>query len=35
MCETQSLSFLFDKPLDIAKNATQKDLKCIGARYEE
>ena len=30
-----SLSFEFQKPLEIAKNATQKDLKCIGNRFLE
>lgn len=30
-----SLSFQFQKPLEIAKNATQKDLKCIGNRFLE
>lgn len=29
------LSYEFEKPKNIAKNATQKDLKCIGNRYEE
>jgi hypothetical protein len=25
----ESLSFNFDKPFDIAKNVTEKDLKCV------
>lgn len=29
------LSFNFEKPLDIACNATEKDLKCSGDRYKE
>ena len=29
------LTFSFSLPLDIAKNATEKDLKCTGKRYEE
>jgi len=33
--ESESLSFIFKKPLDIAVNATEKDLKCTGKRYEE
>ena len=31
----ESLSFDFKKPLEIAKNATAKDLKCKDARYLE
>lgn len=31
----EKLSFSFEKPTKIAKNATQKDLKCTGKRYEE
>jgi len=31
----EKVSFRFKKPLDIAKNATEKDLKCSGKRYEE
>lgn len=31
----EKLSFPFDKPSIIAQNATQKDLKCTGKRYEE
>lgn len=31
----EKLSFIFSKPLDIAFHATQKDLKCTWARYEE
>lgn len=33
--DKKSLSFLFDKPLEIAKNVTEKDLKCSWKRYEE
>ena len=33
--EKESLSFDFNKPYDIWISATQKDLKCSGARYEE
>ena len=33
--ECESLSFPFKKPEKIAKNASQKDLKCSGKRYEE
>ncbi len=33
--ESESLSFDFKKPLEIAVNATQKDLKCKDARYEQ
>lgn len=29
------LSFPFQKPLVIAQNATEKDLKCSGKRYQE
>jgi len=32
---TEKLSFDFNKPLEIAVNAGQKDLKCKGARYEQ
>lgn len=32
---TENLSFAFDKPYEIAKNATPKDLKCKDARYEQ
>lgn len=31
----EKLSFSFDKPIDIATSATEKDLKCKGLRYEE
>lgn len=31
----EKLTFEFDKPLEIAKNASEKDLKCKGKRYEE
>lgn len=31
----EELSFIFEKPLDIAINATQKDLKCKWERYKE
>lgn len=31
----ESLKYNFEKPLDIAKNATEKDLKCKEKRYEE
>ena len=31
----EELSFSFEKPLSIAQNATQKDLKCMGKRFEE
>lgn len=31
----EKLSFIFEKPLDIAINATQKDLKCKWVRFEE
>ena len=31
----EKLSLSFTKPYDIAVNATEKDLKCIGKRYEE
>jgi len=31
----ESTSFSFKKPVDIWKNATEKDLKCSGKRYEE
>lgn len=31
----EQLSFCFEKPLQIAQNATQKDLKCTGKRFEE
>lgn len=33
--EKEDLSSLFKKPEKIAKNATEKDLKCSGKRYEE
>ena len=33
--EIESLSFDFKKPLDIARHATQKDLKCSWKRYME
>ena len=33
--EFESLSFEFDKPLEIAKNASEKDLKCEWNRFEE
>lgn len=29
------LTYVFDKPAEIAKNVTEKDLKCIGNRFEE
>lgn len=31
----EKISFKFEKPLDIAINATEKDLKCKEKRYEE
>ena len=31
----EKLSFLFSKPLSIAVNATEKDLKCTWVRYEQ
>ncbi len=31
----ENLSFSLKKPCEIAVNATQKDLKCQGSRYEE
>ncbi len=31
----QDLSFYFEKPLNISKNATQKDLKCSWARFQQ
>lgn len=31
----EELSFLFEKPLEILKNATEKDLKCKWKRFEE
>lgn len=31
----ESLSFLFEKPVEIALNASEKDLKCTGKRYQE
>ena len=31
----EKLSFKFEKPCDIAKNVTEKDLKCTWARFEE
>lgn len=31
----EELSFIFEKPLNIAKNATEKDLKCTWKRYLE
>ncbi|NDK09337.1 YaaA family protein [Candidatus Gracilibacteria bacterium] len=33
--EYEKLSFNFKKPLNIAISASQKDLKCIGKRFEE
>lgn len=33
--QKESLSFDFEKPLKIAENATQKDLKCKEKRFEE
>jgi len=33
--DSENLSYFFDKPYSIAKNATGKDLKCIGKRYDE
>ena len=33
--ESEKLSFVFEKPLEIAEKATEKDLKCTGKRYEE
>lgn len=33
--QNEKLSFDFKKPYDIAINATQKDLKCQGNRYEQ
>ena len=32
---SEKLTFSFEKPENIAKNATEKDLKCIGKRFEE
>lgn len=32
---TEKLSFSFEKPLEIAKNATEKDLKCKDKRFQE
>lgn len=32
---TEELSFTFDKPISIAVNATEKDLKCKWARFKE
>ena len=32
---SESLSFPFEKPLEIAKNATEKDLKCKDKRFQE
>lgn len=31
----ESLSRYFEQPYEIAKNATEKDLKCSGNRYQE
>lgn len=31
----ENLSFPFFKPKEIAENATEKDLKCSGKRYDE
>ena len=31
----ENLSFTFIKPKEIAENATEKDLKCSGKRYDE
>ena len=31
----EKLTFVFDKPCEIATNVTEKDLKCSWARYEE
>ncbi|PZM85728.1 hypothetical protein DLH72_01525 [Candidatus Gracilibacteria bacterium] len=33
--ESEKLSFVFEKPLEISKNATEKDLKCKDKRFEE
>ena len=33
--KAESLTFDFEKPLDIAISASEKDLKCKGKRYEE
>ncbi len=33
--DTEKLTYYFEKPLDIAKNASEKDLKCIWKRFEE
>ena len=33
--ESEKLFFVFEKPLEIAEKATEKDLKCTGKRYEE
>lgn len=33
--QKESVSFVFEKPLEIAVNATEKDLKCKWTRYEE
>jgi hypothetical protein len=32
---TEKLSFSFNKPYDIAKKATESDLKCTGDRYKQ
>lgn len=31
----ESLTYSFHKPADIAKNVTERDLKCIGNRFQE
>lgn len=33
--ESENLSFVFEKPLEIWQNATEKDLKCKDKRFEE
>ncbi len=33
--EQESLTYSMNRPYNIAKNATEKDLKCTGKRYEE
>ena len=31
----EELCFVFEKPLDISQNATERDLKCKWKRYDE
>ena len=33
--DKEEISFKFEKPCEIAKNVTEKDLKCTGKRFEE